>query len=166
MFSISMSYFPPLFPSLRHRLCIIHRANFRALPELYAFAFVFVSLPWAVVATRQAILVPCGPFRDRLRLYCLIYETIFSRPIFRNHVFLQFLAVLGFYRSEYFTLMLLDVVNINQVKKKKKKKKSDTTTYRCISTVLVNVFCFLSFTTSTIRLWGESSSPSRLPASV
>jgi len=98
-----------------YRFCIIHSANFKPIPELYTFAFCFVTLPWTLVATRKSILVPCGRLKDFQRVYCLAYDTVLSRPIFRNHVILQCFSILGFYRSQYFTLMLLDVMNINKV---------------------------------------------------
>jgi len=52
-----------------------------------------------------------------LRCVCCVellrYEALVAKPFFRNHVVLQVFSVLGFYRSEYFTLMLLDVVSIS-----------------------------------------------------
>lgn len=103
----------------RVRFCVIHSANFPPITPrriaLYTGTFFFVTLPWGLYSVRKAILVPHGIGKRLQRGYCLAYDLVVSKPIFRNHVILQCFAVLGFYRSEFFTLMLLDVLNINQV---------------------------------------------------
>ena len=53
---------------------------------------------------------PTNPY---LEWFIIIYDTLINRDIFRNHIILQVFSILGFTTSEYFTLMLLDILNNN-----------------------------------------------------
>jgi hypothetical protein len=95
---------------------VMHRANYPDKFDLMNPVFVMlifgVNLPWTLVCVRDYITVPDT---SGTRAFCIVYDTIIQKPFFRNHVLLIFFAVLGFYRSSYFTLMLLDIFNISPV---------------------------------------------------
>jgi hypothetical protein len=86
----------------------MHAANFPILISLYAFLLLGICLPWLCVSYRAYLVVPQNGAE---RLYCLAYETTITAPYFRNCILLQIASVLGFYRKEYFSLMLLDIFN-------------------------------------------------------
>ena len=75
------------------------------------FSFLFRSLPWTFSCIRSYIVVP----DTRLaRKYVLIYDMVITQPHFRNHVLLQVFSGQGFFNSEFFTIMLIDIVTINE----------------------------------------------------
>ena len=94
----------------------MHRANYPAkfdiLNPVYIVLIFGVNLPWTLVCLRDYLTVPDT---KSSRAFCIVYDTVIQKPFFRNHVLLIFFAVLGFYRSSFFTLMLLDIFNISPV---------------------------------------------------
>jgi len=71
-----------------------------------------VNLPWTLSCVRNYIVVPTT---RQTRLFVIIYDTLVTKPFFRNHVVLMVFSVLGFNNSPYFTLMLLDIMNNSSV---------------------------------------------------
>ena len=43
------------------------------------------------------------------RVFVIVYDLTLQKPFIRNHVVLQIFLALGFYRVQFFTLMLLDI---------------------------------------------------------
>ena len=43
------------------------------------------------------------------RWFCIVYDTLITKPFFRNHVLLMVWSLQGFQSTIWFTLMLLDV---------------------------------------------------------
>lgn len=79
-------------------------------PELYLFLIFGVNLPWTLICVRNYILVADSP---GTRYFCIGFDTLVTKPFFRNQTLLVFCSLNGFRFSSYFTLMLLDVVNIS-----------------------------------------------------
>ena len=71
-----------------------------------------LNLPWLLFATRRWIVVPTT---RRTRLFAIAYDACLSKPTFRNQVVLMAINVAGFYRNEFFSLMLMDVMNNSDV---------------------------------------------------
>ena len=93
---------------------LIHLTNFpqygSSSGPLYSFLIFGVNLPWTLVCMRNFILVPTTRAQ---RLFCIAYDLLVTKSFIRNHLVLQFLSVQGFLESQYFTLMLLDVINLS-----------------------------------------------------
>jgi len=77
---------------------------------LYAFLLFGINLPWTLGCLRNYIVVPTN---EGQRLFVIVFDTVVKRPSMRNHLLLQILSVSGFISSEWFTLMLFDVINIS-----------------------------------------------------
>jgi len=71
-----------------------------------------INLPWTLTCVRNYIVVPDTP---AARMFCIVYDTLVSKPFFRNQVLLLCFSINGFFESRYFTLMLLDVMNNSAV---------------------------------------------------
>lgn len=80
--------------------------------RLYLCLLLGLNLPWLLISTRQWIVVPDTP---RTRLFAIAYDVCLSKPLFRNHVILMLINLCGFYRNEFFSLMLMDVMNNSPV---------------------------------------------------
>ena len=89
-----------------------HRAAYPDKPqlELYLFLIFGINLPWTLSCMRNYVLVAdTAPSR----FFCIAYDTLLLKPFLRNQTLLVFCSLNGFLESSYFTLMLLDVVNIS-----------------------------------------------------
>ena len=89
-----------------------HRAAYPGKPEseLYLFLIFGINLPWTLRCIRNYVLVAdTAPSR----LFCIAYDTLLLKPFLRNQSLLVFCSLNGFLETPYFTLMLLDVVNIS-----------------------------------------------------
>ena len=69
-----------------------------------------INLPWTLSCVRSYIKVP-NPNYKREEYFLIAYDILVEKAFIRNSLILQFFSAQGFYNSEYFTLMLLDVVN-------------------------------------------------------
>ena len=49
------------------------------------------------------------------RLYCLLYDVTLTKGFLRNHVIFSILAILGFVHTSFFTLMLMDIMNLSSI---------------------------------------------------
>ena len=91
---------------------LIHWSNlpqYRAQSNsLYAFV-VAVNLPWTFSCMRHYIVVPRSP---AARLFVITYDAVITLPHFRNHIILLFLLLMGFQSTEFFTLILFDILNL------------------------------------------------------
>jgi hypothetical protein len=76
--------------------------------RLYAFLILGVSLPWTLLCIRNWIKVP---HTVNARRYVLVFDTVFTKSFLRNHTVLIGLCVAGFVRNEFYSLMLLDIIN-------------------------------------------------------
>ena len=88
--------------------CVMHFVHFGPMWSLYMATVLGVNLPWTLSCVRNYIVVADSRAQ---RAFCITYDTLVTKPFFRNHLLLQFLSLQGFFNSEYFTLMLLDVIN-------------------------------------------------------
>jgi len=79
-------------------------------PGLYLFLVLGINLPWTLSCLRNYILVPDTP---PTRAFAIVFDTLVTKPFFRNQMILVFCSLNGFRDAAYFTLMLLDVVNIS-----------------------------------------------------
>lgn len=85
--------------------------TFSLCPLRRCLAQVFgINLPWTLLCLRNYIIVPDT---RRARIFCILFDSIVTKPFMRNHILLLQFSIQGFFNSEYFTLMLLDVVNIS-----------------------------------------------------
>jgi hypothetical protein len=91
-------------------LCWMHSTHFDPNPPLYAALFLLVNAPWTLLCVRNAIVVPNGSAQIG---FCVCYEALVTKSFLRNHIILQVFSILGFGRSNYFALMLLDGINIS-----------------------------------------------------
>jgi hypothetical protein len=91
---------------------IQHQAAYPNDPQygLYLFLVFGINLPWTLLCIRNYILVADT---SQARVFCIGFDTLVTKPFFRNQLFLVFCSINGFRFSSYFTLMLLDVVNIS-----------------------------------------------------
>jgi hypothetical protein len=85
-----------------------HRKNSTGM---YSFLIFGINLPWTLSCIRNYIVVPASPPQ---RLFVIVYDTLVTKPFFRNHVILQMLSIQGFLNTQYFTLMLFDIVNLSE----------------------------------------------------
>ena len=70
-------------------------------------AFQFVS---ALPCLRNYVVVADTP---ATRFFVIAYDTVIKKTFFRNHFVLLAFSVLGFVRNEFFSLLLLDIINNN-----------------------------------------------------
>jgi hypothetical protein len=91
---------------------VMHMAAYPDMSSmtLYAVLLLGVNLPWTFICLRNYVVVADSP---ETRLFCIVYDSLVTKPFFRNHILLVFCSVNGFRYSPYFTFMLLDVVNIS-----------------------------------------------------
>lgn len=91
---------------------ILHMAAYpdSRQPTLYAVLIFGINLPWTLVCLRNYVVVANTP---QTRMFCIIFDSLLTKPFFRNQILLVFCSVNGFRESPYFTFMLLDVVNIS-----------------------------------------------------
>jgi hypothetical protein len=91
---------------------IIHSAAFpgKSNPSLFLFLVFGVSLPWTLGSIRGYLLVPDT---GTARIFCIIYDICVTKSFLRNQLIMVFCSINGFSHSPYFTLMLLDIVNIS-----------------------------------------------------
>ena len=80
-----------------------------AVSNLYATLWVAFLL-YTLTALRQYVRVPD---KEWARRYAVGYDIVLTRPFFRNHVGLIVLCLLGFARNEFFSVMLLDILNLS-----------------------------------------------------
>ena len=92
--------------------CGMHAVNYGAAWRLYGATIVGINLPWTLLCVRNYIIVPTSKFQ---RLFCIAFDCTVTKPYFRNHLLLQFVSTQGFIQSEYFTLMLLDIVSNSSI---------------------------------------------------
>jgi len=85
--------------------------NYPAVPGWY-LAIALCMYPVFLSSYRASIVRPTSPFQ---RKYCITYDIVLKRSFLRNHVILALCSILGMYDTEYFTLELLDIVNISPV---------------------------------------------------
>mmetsp|Transcript_1238 Transcript_1238/g.2394 ORF Transcript_1238/g.2394 Transcript_1238/m.2394 type:complete len:1459 (+) Transcript_1238:3-4379(+) len=78
--------------------------------NLYYFLIFGINLPWTLSCVRNYIVVPSNPAQ---RVFIICFDTVVTKPFLRNHMILQFFSIQGFISSEYFTLMLFDILNIS-----------------------------------------------------
>lgn len=76
--------------------------------RLYLFLLFGISFPWTLSCVRNWIVVPHTPASRR---YVLVFDAIVRRSFLRNNAVLIGLCVAGFVRNEFFSLMLLDIIN-------------------------------------------------------
>ena len=76
------------------------------------FMILGVNLPWTLSCVRNYIVVPDTP---QTRIFCIVYDTLVSKPFFRNHVLLMVFSINGFINNYWFTLMLMDIMNNSKV---------------------------------------------------
>ena len=101
------------FAAVSLACCFVHFINYPAAVEWYLFVF-YCQFP-VIIASFRSYLV--GPRSSAQRLFCIVYDSVVAMPFLRNHVALALCCVLGMNNTEYFTLMLLDVMNISSVAK-------------------------------------------------
>jgi hypothetical protein len=89
----------------------IHYLNFAPQYGWY-LALLCFQLPVLASSLRAYTALPATPTQRHL---CLVYDIILGQPFLRNHVVLALFCVLGFNQPQYFTLMLLDIINISPV---------------------------------------------------
>jgi len=91
---------------------VMHIFNYPGDPDftLYYVLVFGINLPWTLLCVRNYIAVPDT---ERARWFCIVFDSIVTKPFMRNHLLLLQFSVQGFFNSEFFTLMLLDVVNIS-----------------------------------------------------
>lgn len=77
--------------------------------RVYLSLFVGLNLPYLVRCTRHSIVVPVN--RPQ-RTFVVVYDAILTKPLFRDHMVFLALSLLGFSGTEYYTFLLLDVVNL------------------------------------------------------
>jgi hypothetical protein len=92
--------------------CGMHAVNYGAAWNLYSATVLGINLPWTLLCIRNYIIVPTN---NAQRTFCIVFECAVTKPFFRNHLLLQFVSTQGFIQSEYFTLMLLDIVSNSSV---------------------------------------------------
>jgi len=92
--------------------CIMHAVNYGVAWRLYAATVLGINLPWTLLCIRNYIIVPANKAQ---RIFCIVFDCAVTKPFFRNHLLLQFISTQGFIQSEYFTLMLLDIVSNSSV---------------------------------------------------
>jgi len=92
-------------------LCFIHMINFAINAHLY-LTLVCIQLLVMTQCYRSYILVPINAFERKL---CITYDILFTQSFLRNHVVLAACALIGFMYQEFFSLMLLDIVNLSPV---------------------------------------------------
>ena len=85
---------------------LVDKSQYRT--NLYMFLFFGINLPWTMSCVRNYIVVPDTP---PSRIFVIIYEVVLSKPFFRNHVVLMCFSIIGFTNNEFFSLMLLDIMN-------------------------------------------------------
>jgi hypothetical protein len=93
---------------------LMHQANHPENPnqDLYLFLILGINLPWTLSCIRNYIVVPNTPW---FRIFCILYDTLVTKPFFRNHVLLMVFSVNGFINNYWFTLMLMDIMNNSKV---------------------------------------------------
>ena len=55
-----------------------------------------INLPWTLTCVRNYIVVPDTP---AARMFCIVYDTLVSKPFFRNQVLLLCFSINGFFES-------------------------------------------------------------------
>merc|ERR1712072_699218 len=93
---------------------VMHLANYPGSSNygLYLFMVLGINLPWTLSCIRNYIVVPNTP---QTRLFCILYDTLVTKPFFRNHVLLMVFSTNGFINNYWFTLMLMDIMNNSKV---------------------------------------------------
>jgi len=76
----------------------------------YAFLIFGVFFPLTLSCLRNYIVVPTNRAQ---RLFMILYDSVTNGVVWRRHIRLMVLNVMGFFRSEFFTLMLMDVINLS-----------------------------------------------------
>jgi len=78
--------------------------------DLYFLLIFGINLPWTLSCIRNYVSVADTSVA---RTFCIAYDTLVTKPFLRNQMILVFFSVNGFRWASWFTLMLLDVVNIS-----------------------------------------------------
>jgi hypothetical protein len=89
----------------------IHFINYPATPEWY-LTVACLLVPVFLASFRATVIRPTNRFQ---RNFCIAYDVVVRRDFLRNHAVLALCSVLGMYKVEFFTLELLDVINISPV---------------------------------------------------
>ena len=92
--------------------CGMHAVNYGVAWNLYGATVLGINLPWTLLCIRNYIIVPTN---NAQRTFCIVFDCAVTKSFFRNHLLLQFVSTQGFIQSEYFTLMLLDIVSNSSV---------------------------------------------------
>lgn len=96
-------------------MCIlIYEVNFDTTQSAKMFypTLALVNLFTVLSTCRNFIVVP---HTKAQRLYCLLYDVVVRQSYLRNNIVLMILAMLGFFNSSFFTLMLMDIMNLSPV---------------------------------------------------
>mmetsp|Transcript_17421 Transcript_17421/g.40078 ORF Transcript_17421/g.40078 Transcript_17421/m.40078 type:complete len:263 (+) Transcript_17421:1096-1884(+) len=94
-------------------LVIIHLFNAEPLWFGYLALFLLVNVPHTLMATRAAIVVPSGGMKQAQWIFCVLFDVLIASPTFRNYVFWVLCLMAGFFESQFFTLILLDIMTIS-----------------------------------------------------
>ena len=89
---------------------IMHVSNFpqQRNYDLYLFLIFGLNMPWTLSCVRNYIVVPQT---RRQEYFVLVFDIICTKPFIRNALILQLFSIQGFFNAEYFSLMLLDIIN-------------------------------------------------------
>jgi hypothetical protein len=89
----------------------LHQENFPLTDgwSLYTCLLCGVMAPWFLLCVRRWIELPDTPFT---RTYVIAFDVCVAKTFVRNNALLMLLSVLGFTNTEFFSLLLLDVLNI------------------------------------------------------
>jgi len=93
-------------------LIFLHGQNYPSLDGtgLYLFLLAGCLGPWFLACARASILLPDTAFT---RAFAITYDVCVGKVSVRNNAVLMVLSILGFLQgNEFFSLMLLDIVNI------------------------------------------------------
>jgi hypothetical protein len=91
--------------------CFVHGINFQSNPYFY-LSLLCLQLPVVAAGYRSYILIPKNGFE---RYFCISFDVLVVRSFLRNQVVLVACALIGLKYPEFFSLMLLDIVNISPV---------------------------------------------------
>jgi hypothetical protein len=89
----------------------MHFINYPPVPGWY-LAIALLVYPVFLSSYRASIVRPTSQLQ---RKYCIWYDVLATRAFLRNHALLALCNILGLYDVEFFTLELLDIVNISSV---------------------------------------------------
>ena len=100
-----------LFAAASLMFCFVHAVNFALNPYFYSCVLI-LQVPVAIKSYRSYLLVPSNEFE---RAFCISYDALVEQAFLRNQVILGACTLIGFKYPEFFSLMLLDIVNISPI---------------------------------------------------